>query len=51
LYNQLKHKGVCVSFEKMLREIVKASAMTNLTTKETTVDQETLNQMKALGYL
>lgn len=51
LYNQLKHKGACVNFEKMLREIVKTSAMTNLTTKETTVDQETLNQMKALGYL
>ncbi|MDQ1350950.1 MAG: choline-sulfatase, partial [Acidobacteriota bacterium] len=48
LYNQLKHKGACVNFEKMLREIIKTSAMTNLTTKETTVDQETLNQMKAL---
>jgi arylsulfatase A-like enzyme len=51
LYNELKHKGVCVNFEKMLREIIKTSAGTNLTTKETTVDQETLNQMKALGYL
>ncbi|HLP59029.1 MAG TPA: sulfatase-like hydrolase/transferase, partial [Candidatus Deferrimicrobium sp.] len=51
LYDSLKYKGVCVNFEKMLREIVKKSAVTNLTTKETTVDQETLNQMKALGYL
>jgi arylsulfatase A-like enzyme len=51
LYLSLKHKGACVNFEKMLREIIKTSSSTNLTTKETTVDQETLNQMKALGYL
>ena len=51
LYNSLKYKGICVNFEKMLREIIKKSADINFTTKETTIDQETLNQMKALGYL
>jgi arylsulfatase A-like enzyme len=51
LYDDPKFKGLCVNFEKMLRKIIKKSASTNLTTKETTVDQETLDQMKALGYL
>jgi arylsulfatase A-like enzyme len=51
LYNSLKYKGICVSFEKMLRETIKKSAAANLTTKETPIDQETLNQMKGLGYL
>ncbi|MCP4147586.1 MAG: sulfatase-like hydrolase/transferase [bacterium] len=51
LYLQPKFKGICINFEKMLKKLIKQSASTNLTTKHTTVDQETLDQMEALGYL
>lgn len=51
LYADLKFRGICINFEKMLKKIIKDSTGANRPPKETTVDQETLNQMKALGYL
>ena len=51
LYADLKFRGFCINFEKMLIKIIKDSTGANRPPKETTVDQETLNQMKALGYL
>lgn len=51
LYGDLKSRNICINFEKMLIKIIKDSTGTNRTTKEAVVDQETLNQMKALGYL
>ena len=51
LYSDLKFRGICINFEKMLIKIIKDSTGTNRTFKVATVDQETLNQMKALGYL
>lgn len=51
LYTDMKFRGICINFEKMLIKIIKDSTGTNRSFKETTVDQETLNQMKALGYL
>lgn len=51
LYDDLKFRGICINFEKMLIKIIKDSSAINRPAKETTVDQETLNQMKGLGYL
>ncbi len=51
LYTDLKFRGICINFEKMLKKLVKDSTGAYRSFKETAVDQETLNQMKALGYL
>ncbi|MDQ1350630.1 MAG: Sulfatase-like hydrolase/transferase [Acidobacteriota bacterium] len=51
LYADLKFRGLCINFEKMLIKTIKDSTGANRSFKETAVDQETLNQMKALGYL
>ncbi|MCP5107588.1 MAG: sulfatase-like hydrolase/transferase, partial [bacterium] len=51
LYTDLKYRNLCINFEKMLKKIIKESAAANLTSGETTVDKETLEHMKALGYL
>lgn len=51
LYHDLKFRGICINFEKMLMKIIKDSTGINRPAKETTIDKETLNQMKALGYL
>ena len=51
VYSDLKFRGLCINFEKLLRKVIKKSSFTNQRVTETTVDDETLNQMKALGYL
>lgn len=51
LYNDLEFRSLCIKFEEKLKRIIKKSASTNRTTGETTFDQETLDRLKALGYL
>jgi arylsulfatase A-like enzyme len=51
LYNDQKYRNDCVDLENMLKEIIEESSSTNQTTVEITLDPETLEQMKALGYL
>ncbi|MCU0285990.1 MAG: sulfatase [Acidobacteria bacterium] len=51
LYPDLKFRNICLNLEKMLVKMIKESTGNNRSFKETTVDQETLDQMKALGYL
>ena len=51
LYNDSKFRNDCSDLEKMLKEIIEESSSTNQTTGEITLDPETLEQMKALGYL
>ena len=51
LYKDPKFRNDCVKLENMLKEIVEESSSTNQTTVEITLDPETLEQMKALGYL
>ena len=51
LYNDPKFRNDCVDLENMLKEIIEESASTYKETGEITLDPETLEQMKALGYL
>jgi len=51
LYNDLKFQEHSANLEKMLKQILTESSRTNRTTGEVTLDKETLEQMKALGYL
>ena len=51
MYNDLKFKEHSANLEKMLKQILTESSSTNRTTGEVTLDKETLEQMKALGYL
>ena len=51
LYNDLKFKEHSANLEKMLKQILTESSSTNRTTGEVILDKETLEQMKALGYL
>ena len=51
LYNDVKFKEHSDNLEKMLKQILTESSRTNRTTAEVTLDEETLEQMKALGYL
>jgi arylsulfatase A-like enzyme len=51
LYNDLKFQEHSANLEKMLKQILAESSSTNRTTGEVTLDKETLEQMKALGYL
>jgi len=51
LYKDLKFRRICIDFEKTLLKIINNSAKTNRSGKETKLDDETLGQMEALGYL
>ena len=51
LYDDLKFSAHGVNLEKKLKEILTESSSTDRTTSEVTLDQETLEQMQALGYL
>jgi arylsulfatase A-like enzyme len=51
LYNDLKYNEHATKLETMLKQILTESSSTNRTTGEVTLDKETLEQMKALGYL
>jgi arylsulfatase A-like enzyme len=51
LYDDLKFRDDCVALENMLKEIIEESSSTYKETGEITIDPETLEQMKALGYL
>jgi arylsulfatase A-like enzyme len=51
LYNDAKYAGHGVHLEKKLKGILTESSIVDRTTGEITLDQETLDQMQALGYL
>jgi arylsulfatase A-like enzyme len=51
LYPDLRYRGICIELEKKLVRIIKNSAQSKFQDRKTTLDQETLNQLKALGYL
>ena len=51
LYGDAQFKEESANLEIMLKDILTESASTNRTTGEVILDTETLEQMKALGYL
>lgn len=51
LFKDLKFRQTCINLEKMLRKIIDHSISTNLKTEEAEVGKETLDHLKALGYL
>ncbi|MCK4764779.1 MAG: sulfatase [Candidatus Aminicenantes bacterium] len=51
LYKNLKYRQICIDFEKMLRKIIKASVSKKFASGETKIDTETIDHLKALGYL
>jgi hypothetical protein len=51
LYKDLKYRKACIEFEKMLMKIINNSAKFNRSQKETEITEETIKQMKSLGYL
>ena len=51
LYPDLKYRKICMELEKKLVQIIKISAQTNFQVRETAISKETLEQLKALGYL
>jgi choline-sulfatase len=50
LFEDEKFKNTCLNFEKALKRILKASAKYG-PSKETKLDEETINQLKQLGYI
>jgi hypothetical protein len=51
LYPDLKYRRICIELEKKLVQIIKNSAQSNFQVRETIIGKETINQLKALGYL
>lgn len=51
LYSDLKFREVCQNFETLLKQKISASAGSQRSFQETTIETETLDQMKALGYI
>jgi hypothetical protein len=51
LYPDLKYRRICIQLEKTLIRIINDSARTDFQTRETAISKETINQIKALGYL
>jgi arylsulfatase A-like enzyme len=51
LYPDLKYRNICIQLEKTLVRIIKDSAQTDFQVRETAISKETINQLKALGYL
>jgi hypothetical protein len=51
LYKDLKFRGISIALEKMLLKIITKSSRVNRSGGEVGISQETLDQMKALGYL
>jgi arylsulfatase A-like enzyme len=51
LYHVPRYRNVCIDLERRLKEIVRKSAHPLFAAESALVSQETLKQMKALGYL
>ena len=51
LYPDLKYRRICLDFEKLLAEVIKNSVLTNGQTQKTSIGQETVDQLKSMGYL
>jgi arylsulfatase A-like enzyme len=51
LYHHLKYRNTCLRFEKKLARIIKNSAQWNFKQQKTDISNETVEQLKALGYL
>jgi arylsulfatase A-like enzyme len=51
LYPDLKYRNICVQLEKTLVRIINDSARSDFQVRETAIGKETINQLKALGYL
>lgn len=51
LYKDLKSRRTCIELEKALIKIVKNSRKTHRSMNETSISQETIKQLEALGYL
>ncbi|UCH97575.1 MAG: sulfatase [Candidatus Aminicenantes bacterium] len=51
LFKQSKFKNTCIHLEKILKKILEKSSGRYELTKEADIDKETLEHMKALGYL
>jgi len=51
LFKDLKFRQICIDFEKMLRKIIEHSLSTNLDTEDAEVGKETLDHLRAMGYL
>jgi DNA polymerase III delta prime subunit len=50
LFEDEKFKNTCLNFEKALKKILKISVKYG-PSKETKLDEETINQLKQLGYI
>lgn len=51
LYPDLKYRSICIQLEKTLVRVIKDSARSDFQVRETEISKETINQLKALGYL
>jgi arylsulfatase A-like enzyme len=51
LYPDLKYRRICIQLEKKLVQIIKNSSQSDFQVRETAISKETINQLKALGYL
>ncbi|MGD2091286.1 MAG: sulfatase [Candidatus Aminicenantes bacterium] len=51
LYPDLKYRRICIQLEKKLVQIINNSAQVGFQVRETAISQETIKQLKALGYL
>ncbi len=51
LFEDLKFRQVCINLEKMLRKIIDHSISSNFAVEETEISEDTIDQLKALGYL
>jgi arylsulfatase A-like enzyme len=51
LYPDLKYRNICIQLEKTMIRIIKDSAQPDFQVRETAISNETLNQIRALGYL
>jgi arylsulfatase A-like enzyme len=51
LYDTPEYKETCANLEKLLKRILDQSSDPDFSPKETTIEEKTLEQMKALGYL
>ena len=51
LFTDLKFRQVCINFEKMLRNIIDHSVSADFAVEEAEISEETIDQLKALGYL
>ncbi len=51
LYDDPRYRNLCIDLERRLKEIIRRSANPRFAAESTRVSEETLKQMKALGYL